>query len=139
MEAEFTKTPHCRREVHCGRCRDLEGGRAWRKGISKRFNVPEADWPCPKGHEWGYKPTAREPKATKPDSESVVARRAACEACDVEAVECGVKHRLMVLRKQCWFNGYIKRPGAVCPKERWPTAQALATAPAPLPPVVLRA
>jgi len=51
---EFTKTPHCQTEMHCGTCRNLEGGRAWRQGIAAHFSVPEVDWPCPKGHKWGW-------------------------------------------------------------------------------------
>ena len=58
-EVEFTKTPHCRREKHCGTCRDLEGGRAWRKDKKERYGAPEADWPCPKGHPWGYEGRSR--------------------------------------------------------------------------------
>ena len=118
MEDEFTKTPHCRRaEMRCGTCRDLEGGRAWRQGIAKRFEVEGVDWPCPKGHEWGYQPPAREPKAPKPEPAFVVARRAACLACDEEA--CFLKR--MLTTKPCAFRSRIVRPGMVCPKGRWPS------------------
>jgi len=59
LEVDFIQTPHCRREVHCGRCRDLEGGRAWRQGIAKRFTVESVDWPCPRGYDWGYEGRSR--------------------------------------------------------------------------------
>ena len=114
---EFIKTPHCLREAHCGTCRDLEGGRTWRQGIAKRFEVEGVDWPCPKGHEWGYQPPAREPKAPKPEPAFVVARRAACLACDEEA--CFLKR--MLTTKPCAFRSRIVRPGMVCPKGRWPS------------------
>ena len=114
---EFTKSPHCRHEAHCGTCRNLEGGRAWREQIAKRFSVPEVDWSCPRGHEWGYKPPARESKATKPDSESVVARRAACEACDVR--DCFLKRLLRDNPCTKAFRARIVLPGMVCPKGRW--------------------
>jgi len=56
---EFTETSHCRSGVHCSRCRDLEAGRRWRRGIARAFDVPETDWPCPSGKPWGYEGKSR--------------------------------------------------------------------------------
>jgi len=111
------RMPWCVSGLVCRLCRDLEGGRAWREQTAELFNVMEVDWPCPKGHEWGYQPPAREPKAPKPEPAFVVARRAACLACDEEA--CFLKR--MLTTKPCAFRSRIVRPGMVCPKGRWPS------------------
>ena len=114
---KFIVTPYCLAEAFCGTCRNLEGGRAWREGIAKRFKVESEDWPCPRGYDWGHKPQPREPKATKPEPAFVVERRAACLACDEEA--CFLKR--MLTTKPCAFRSRIVRPGMVCPKGRWPS------------------
>jgi len=115
LAVEFTKSPHCRREAHCGTCRNLEGGRTWRKQIAERFAVEGVDWPCPKGHEWGYQSPEREAAKREPEPPFVAARRKACEACDEEA--CFLKR--MLTTKPCAFRSRIVRPGMVCPLERW--------------------
>lgn len=45
----------CEYRIHCPTCRDLEGGREWRRRVSVAFNVPQPapDWECPRGMEWG--------------------------------------------------------------------------------------
>ena len=43
----------CSTEAHCGTCRDLEGGRAWRQSIVEHFEVHNVDFSCPHGHKWG--------------------------------------------------------------------------------------
>jgi len=57
----FTKTAHCRSGVHCRTCRDREGGRRWRRSIAAHFEVPGgiADFPCPRGRPWGWRPPDR--------------------------------------------------------------------------------
>ena len=50
----WTQSVHCRLEAHCGTCRNLEGGRAWRKQIAERSVVEGVDWPCPRGKAWGW-------------------------------------------------------------------------------------
>ncbi|HUX02246.1 MAG TPA: hypothetical protein VMY35_14875 [Phycisphaerae bacterium] len=115
MLDKFTKTPHCRREMHCGTCRDLEGGRAWRKQIAERFTVEGVDWPCPKGHDWEYEPPEERGEAWKSEPAFVAARRIACRVCDEEA--CFLKR--MLNTKPCAFRARIVRPGMVCPLERW--------------------
>ena len=109
------KSPHCRREAHCGTCRDLEGGRAWREQIAERFAVESVDWPCPKGHPWGYVPSERTPAKREPEPPFVAERRKACEACGEE--DCFLKRLLK--DKPCGFRARIVRPGMVCPKGKW--------------------
>ena len=114
-EVEFVLTPHCRREAHCERCRNLEGGLIWRKGIAERFAVESVDWPCPKGHPWRYEPPVRGAAKREPEPSFVAERRAACEACG--EVDCFLKRLLK--DKPCGFRARIVRPGMVCPKGKW--------------------
>ena len=124
LEVDFIQTPHCLREAHCGTCRDLEGGRAWRQGLAKRFKVEGVDWPCPRGYDWGHKPQPREPKAVKPEPAFVVERRAACLACDEDEGACPLKRLLKEGRICCAFQARIARPGMVCPKDHWSSLPA---------------
>jgi len=112
--------PWCANGRMCRTCRNLEGGREWRQQIVERFSVPEVDWVCPRGHDWGYEPPARETAKQEPDPPYVAERRATCDVCDVPPDGCGVKHRRDVLGKRCWFGIYIKQPGADCPRGKWP-------------------
>ncbi len=54
----FTGTNHCIAQVHCGACRDLKGGRKWRKALHKTFLLPDdkVDFDCPVGFPWGFIP-----------------------------------------------------------------------------------
>jgi len=113
---EFVKSPHCHREAHCGTCRNLEGGRAWRQQIAERFVVEGVDWPCPHGKSWGWMGPEREQAKREPEPPFVAARRKACEACDEEA--CFLKR--MLTTKSCAFRARIVRLGMVCPKGKWP-------------------
>lgn len=115
---KFIVTPYCLAEALCGTCRNLEGGRGWRQQIAERFTVKGVDWPCPKGHEWGFVPEPREATKREPEPEFVATRRKACEACDEEA--CFLKRMLKAPCKKA-FRARIVRPGMVCPLERWPS------------------
>lgn len=46
----------CGHRIHCPACRDLEGGREWRRRVAVAFAVPQPapDWPCPAGYPWGH-------------------------------------------------------------------------------------
>ena len=54
---EFAQSIHCRSRAHCVACRDIEGGRAWRTEMARRFRVPgnEVDFGCPEGLPWNVK------------------------------------------------------------------------------------
>jgi hypothetical protein len=114
----FTETGHCLCHAHCCTCRDKEGGRAWREALGKAFELPPGapDFACPHGLEWGATPE-RVAAARVPEPAYVAGRRAACDACDVPAEECGVK--MQREKKPCWFGGYVRRAGSVCPKGLW--------------------
>jgi len=56
---DWVETGHCRSGVHCRRCRDREGGRAWRERMARAFAVSSLDWPCPNGKAWGFRPPDR--------------------------------------------------------------------------------
>lgn len=114
---EFTKTPYCRREAHCGTCRNLEGGRAWRQGIAEQFAVLSVDWPCPRGHPWGYEPPEREPAKREPEPSFVAERHKACKACEMQ--DCFIKRLLRDNPCAKAFRARIVLPGMVCPKGRW--------------------
>ena len=51
----------CSVDEHCEACRDLEGGREWRRRMQEAFTVPAPapDWECPHSKPWGWMPTAR--------------------------------------------------------------------------------
>ena len=53
----FTESIHCYSRAHCVACRDLEGGRAWRTEMARRFRVPgdDVDFDCPEGLPWNVK------------------------------------------------------------------------------------
>lgn len=46
----------CAERLHCATCRDLEGGRSWRKGLGKIFELSGVDFECPHGVGWGETP-----------------------------------------------------------------------------------
>ena len=50
--------PRVCRGLLCGRCRDLERGRNWRKSVRCQFHVPgdKVDFACPLGKPWGFVP-----------------------------------------------------------------------------------
>ena len=56
----FVLTLHCQSHAHCRVCRNLKGGRAWRKSIAKSYELPQAkpeavdvvDFECPYGLPW---------------------------------------------------------------------------------------
>ena len=49
----FTEMSVCVRQQVCLVCRDQDKGRKWREAIAKRYETDGADWPCPRGHDWG--------------------------------------------------------------------------------------
>ena len=53
----FTESIHCCSRAHCITCRDLEGGRAWRSEMARRFRVPgnAVDFDCPDSLPWNVK------------------------------------------------------------------------------------
>ena len=112
---EFTKTPHCRREAHCGTCRDLEGGRAWREQTAELFNVMEVDWPCPRGHEWGYEPPERKSITTAATMNRVephvfTKRLQTCRACTRwDGQKCSIWTKCA-----SGFRRYLAKPFAIC-------------------------
>jgi hypothetical protein len=52
---DWTESEHCGSRVHCGVCRDLEGGRGFRRSVAAGWSVPGGteDWDCPWGIAWG--------------------------------------------------------------------------------------
>ena len=54
-KTDFTDTIHCMSKSHCNTCRNLEGGREWRKNLMSLFVLPgdNVDFKCPYGKEWG--------------------------------------------------------------------------------------
>src|SRR4051812_48110267 len=66
----FTSTLHCTSKAHCKVCRNLVGGREWRRSISNNFSLPQvaegtdpADFECPYGEVWNKDPIAKRPMA----------------------------------------------------------------------------
>ena len=57
----FVDSNHCGCRLHCSQCRDMEGGRAWRKSLMKHFRVPgdTVDFECPHGLSWGFSAPAQ--------------------------------------------------------------------------------
>jgi len=57
MSERFIDTFHCRIHAHCRTCRDLEGGRLWRKAVAEQFAVlgGATDFDCPDGLPWNLK------------------------------------------------------------------------------------
>ena len=87
--------------------------------LALSFTLPSGapDFACPHGLAWGAKPE-RVAVEKKPEPAYVAPRVAACDACTVAVEECGVK--MQREKKPCWFGGYVRRSGSICPKERWP-------------------
>jgi hypothetical protein len=56
----FVLTTHCTSRAHCKVCRNLSGGRLWRKSLAKAYTLPAApadaadpaDFECPFGLSW---------------------------------------------------------------------------------------
>lgn len=73
----------CSVEEHCEACRDLEGGREWRRNMKETFAVPDLapDWECPHGKPWGWAPPVR-PRMTIAQLVAANAAKARdCPAC----------------------------------------------------------
>ncbi len=53
-KTNFTDTIHCLSRAHCNTCRNLEGGRTWRKSLTSLFVLPDekVDFECPYGKKW---------------------------------------------------------------------------------------
>jgi hypothetical protein len=137
----------CDAVVHCGACRDREGGRAWRESLAKAFAVP-AGWPdceCPLGRPWGYIPPPMEqtqqndqlrpPPSTDVNVISVMTqdRLAECSRCEAftETSE-SQWHRkqdpnaepqktCLLVPAACKFRSLLLDPRADCPHKepRW--------------------
>lgn len=61
-------TLHCTSQAHCGICRDLERGKAFRDGLRRLHAEPcgdECEW-----HPWGYVPPER-PAASQPQQPDI--------------------------------------------------------------------
>lgn len=60
----FALTIHCTSGVHCGTCRNREGGRGWRTRLAAYFDRPPGgdDFECPHGKAWGYQQPPKERK-----------------------------------------------------------------------------
>lgn len=54
-KTNFVDTIHCMSKAHCNTCRNKEGGRPWRKGLTSLFVLPDdkVDFECPYGKDWG--------------------------------------------------------------------------------------
>jgi hypothetical protein len=49
----FFESRHCRSLAHCTTCRDLQGGRAWRRSVIMADPaIQEIDFACPLGATW---------------------------------------------------------------------------------------
>ena len=57
MRERFVDTFHCRSHAHCRTCRDLDGGRLWRRAVAEQFAVlgSATDFDCPDGLPWNVK------------------------------------------------------------------------------------
>ena len=71
--------PICESQVHCGRCRDLVAGRAWRISLGKFYALPGnvIDFDCPQGKPFDAEPGPDRGKAAEPP---VLLEK--CRACD---------------------------------------------------------
>lgn len=60
MGQPFATSFACMSAIHCGTCRALESGRAWRVSLGKVFELPPRapDFDCPLGKPWGWTPPA---------------------------------------------------------------------------------
>jgi len=112
----FCESGHCKMGIHCGTCRDLEKGRPWREDIARHFGTDGVDWPCPRGHAWGYAPEPREWPNQTVGHALANARKEACRACNISAC---FLNRLLA-SSPCGFIARARRPGMVCPKGLWP-------------------
>lgn len=46
----------CDSGVHCPTCRDLAGGREWRRQLAEKFKTTNApDFDCPRNLPWGHR------------------------------------------------------------------------------------
>ena len=59
LKLEFFNSEHCKSNAHCNICRDIEGGRKWRKNLinSNLFydlKLLNEDFECPKDIPWGF-------------------------------------------------------------------------------------
>ena len=117
----FCETDHCKWGIHCGRCRNLEGGREWRQDTAKHWRVDGVDWPCPQGHPWGYapEPVVWPKPPVSPARRRMQARRAVCLECEASA--CFLSRLLRT--SPCEFRARAKLRGMVCPKGRWPSVE----------------
>lgn len=49
---DFTKSVFCSSGARCPHCRNKIKGLTWRTGMAKMFNLPSADFECPKKKPW---------------------------------------------------------------------------------------
>jgi len=117
----WADTLHCTGGEHCRPCRDLEGGRPWRRKIAAAFAVPggEVDWECPYGRPWGAAGQGPIPAPSPAPSPAappplVAARLVICRACllwqtDRRGSKCGLYGG-----PPCRWAAYVGRGGAVC-------------------------
>ena len=100
----FIDTVHCVERRVCAVCRDLKGGRAWRKGMGVFLDLPGGvDFECPFGIPWGEREVV---VVTYPAE-----RKAVC-------YDCSYKPRCSIWRAgRC--GGLLSRRTMECPEGKW--------------------
>lgn len=73
--------PHCNYSHFCASCRDLEGGRSFRRGVIDRqgLQAVHEDFDCPKDLQWG----SAQPKPSPAGIELAMKKADTCRACPV--------------------------------------------------------
>lgn len=124
MTRLFVQTEHCTSEVHCGACRNREGGRRTREWWASRYELPGGvDFDCPYGKPWGFIPPPRPAKQqglTVPP-EVVAEREAQCTPCphNVDGV-CLEYKRLRGGGCAAKVSVGVRVAKAACPIGKWP-------------------
>jgi len=121
----FTDTLACRSRKHCGTCRDLVGGRAWRESLGRLLALPgdATDFPCPHGLPWNPSAVQLAAAGAMASAEQAIraelakARFAVCLACP-RSMDAGFACEL---HPKCCLGSDRARPGYSCPDSppRW--------------------
>jgi len=93
-------------------------------GLATAFTLPEGapDFVCPHGKAWGFVPEGKATVQVRPVPSYVAERRAACDACTGDGLDCSVRYRRMLQETrgvECWFRKYIAAQESTCPMGYW--------------------